>query len=819
MDMSEYTGMVFGTVGEVSKGVRRTAVRGVACLAADRARDVAWHNTEPGQKGPLRDILDMSEYTGMVFGTVAGLARGAHADGSASTSSNRESALRRDRRGTVTPSEQEGGETPPMAAQVHSASGACHPSLSTEGSGWTDDGCWEEDAATSTASSFGPGKSQAPLPRGEQAEAEGAQGVFDDFDELQMPGDTEVIYVREGVSVWPTRRDHIDGRLTLIKQHSVMFLAWLPYTHGTLNQDGTFSATPQPSSSARPSAPHSDRTMYAVHPIPLSEIKAIRKTVPTIGWHYICVVLVNGLTLPPLYFNNGGVRAFLAALKQHAYLMKSLSDPTTYLVNDTVDPLQRSLTSLELADVLIGAPPPGASATWAPSHGDVAASWCIGDGGGLHPGQYGSGSLSTMSMHIIEQFSRVARIARDTTSSLLEGEAGPGAGHPWLPLAEPLQEPPWRKACDQPGSVAGAGACGRPAAELAGEEASTSVGVFELLDNYVDLAAASRQRVRPPPLGLEQWGAFLDSEGRLVNEAGFRQRVFYSGLSPSLRKEGWKFLLGLYPASSTAAERRGLAAARAAEYETLKAQWSTITPKQAARFSKWRERQTRVEKDVHRTDRSHPFFADDSCPETAAHLAQLRAILLTYAMYNFDLGYCQGMSDLAAPILAVVQSEADAFWCFAALMERMQSNFHTDQTGMHTQLLALRQLVELLDPQLHAFLASKDCLNYFFCFRWVLIQFKREFDFEGVLRLWEALWTRHLSEHFHLFMAVAVLEQHRRAIMADGMDFDGLLKLCIDLSGRIDLDALLRDAEALCMYAGDAGRECLQPLAAGPTPA
>eukprot|EP00873_Tetraselmis_striata_P045012 jgi/Tetstr1/465276/TSEL_009978.t1 len=34
------------------------------------ARDAAWHNTEPGQKCPLRDILDMSEYTGMVFGTV-----------------------------------------------------------------------------------------------------------------------------------------------------------------------------------------------------------------------------------------------------------------------------------------------------------------------------------------------------------------------------------------------------------------------------------------------------------------------------------------------------------------------------------------------------------------------------------------------------------------------------------------------------------------------------------------------------------------------------------------------------------------------------
>eukprot|EP00873_Tetraselmis_striata_P019470 jgi/Tetstr1/439734/TSEL_028153.t1 len=63
-------------------GVKYTAVPGAT--AVDRfersmlgdiqrglaARDAAWHNTEPGQKGPLRDILDMSEYTGMVFGTV-----------------------------------------------------------------------------------------------------------------------------------------------------------------------------------------------------------------------------------------------------------------------------------------------------------------------------------------------------------------------------------------------------------------------------------------------------------------------------------------------------------------------------------------------------------------------------------------------------------------------------------------------------------------------------------------------------------------------------------------------------------------------------
>eukprot|EP00873_Tetraselmis_striata_P019600 jgi/Tetstr1/439864/TSEL_028275.t1 len=39
-------------------------------------RDAAWHNTEPGQKGPLRDILDMSEYMGMGIGTMGEVSKG-----------------------------------------------------------------------------------------------------------------------------------------------------------------------------------------------------------------------------------------------------------------------------------------------------------------------------------------------------------------------------------------------------------------------------------------------------------------------------------------------------------------------------------------------------------------------------------------------------------------------------------------------------------------------------------------------------------------------------------------------------------------------
>ena len=50
--------------------------------------------------------------------------------------------------------------------------------------------------------------------------------------------------------------------------------------------------------------------------------------------------------------------------------------------------------------------------------------------------------------------------------------------------------------------------------------------------------------------------------------------------------------------------------------------------------------------------------------------------------------------------------------------------------GMHAQLGALSALVALVDPQLAAFLKGKGADNYFFCYRWLLIHFKRDFAFD-----------------------------------------------------------------------------------------
>ena len=69
----------------------------------------------------------------------------------------------------------------------------------------------------------------------------------------------------------------------------------------------------------------------------------------------------------------------------------------------------------------------------------------------------------------------------------------------------------------------------------------------------------------------------------------------------------------------------------------MKTQWHSINLDQEERFTAFRERKTQIEKDVSRTDRTHPFFAGDD----NKNIDLLQDILMTYVMYNFDLGYVQ----------------------------------------------------------------------------------------------------------------------------------------------------------------------------------
>ncbi|KAI2633862.1 GTPase-activating protein GYP7 [Xylaria nigripes] len=342
------------------------------------------------------------------------------------------------------------------------------------------------------------------------------------------------------------------------------------------------------------------------------------------------------------------------------------------------------------------------------------------------------------------------------------------------------------------------------------EMEDTDVGEFELLEARYTSLEDRRNRVT-----LTEWESFFDSHtGRLtmtIDEV--KERIFHGGLDPDdgVRKEAWLFLMGVYDWYSTTEERRAQLASLRDEYVKLKGMWWEKLIDCGGEGDEgewWREQRGRIEKDVHRTDRTIPIFAGEDIPHpdpnspfagvgTNVHMEQMKDMLLTYNEYNKDLGYVQGMSDLLAPIYAVMQDDAVAFWGFQHFMDRMERNFLRDQSGMRNQLLTLDHLVLFMDPKLYAHLEKAESTNFFFFFRMLLVWFKREFKWMDVLHLWEVLWTDYMSSSFHLFIALAILDKHRDVIMNHLQHFDEVLKYMNELSEKIDLESTLIRAEVL----------------------
>uniref|UniRef100_A0A8C6SX65 TBC1 domain family member 15 n=1 Tax=Neogobius melanostomus TaxID=47308 RepID=A0A8C6SX65_9GOBI len=292
---------------------------------------------------------------------------------------------------------------------------------------------------------------------------------------------------------------------------------------------------------------------------------------------------------------------------------------------------------------------------------------------------------------------------------------------------------------------------------------------------------------------LDQWDELLDPEGRVLDPQRVKELVFRGGVSPALRKEVWKFLLGFYPWSSTRQQRDDILRVKTDEYFRMKVQWKSVSEEQEMRNSLLRGYRNLIERDVSRTDRNNTFFSGSDNPG----LTLLHDGLMTYCMYNFDLGYVQGMSDLLAPLLFVTQNEVESFWCLTGFMELVHQNFEESQEAMKKQLLQLSLLLRALDPELCDFLDSQDSGSLCFCFRWLLIWFKREFSFEDILTLWEVMWSRLPCENFHLLVACSILESQRGELIGSDHDFNTILKHINELTMKLDLHTVLCGAEAI----------------------
>ncbi|KAF4624201.1 hypothetical protein G7Y89_g13972 [Cudoniella acicularis] len=587
------------------------------------------------------------------------------------------------------------------------------------------------------------------------------------------------------------------------KASSSLLLAWLPESSlgDALNTyvkvDLAEGNSPPRQSYLVPPPPttttHSGSIGHYAFAIPVSAIYSLLVRPPSLGWWFGSVIINSraGDSFPALFFHdsecqstilqkkkrarehfdpfgaNGemfwGGDEVLRWLRRYVEIERSGAEPNIYLVEPSAEdkaafgkvitsaPLRRPSSS----GMRIGA---AAGAATASSSRDA----------GMDPV---TKFVKEAGWNLMEKFSKVTTFTRRTADSVIDNPKMPPQVRRLLknPEVQTIQEEfdsariylaRWAMGIAEQSERDRNNRIWTARDVLEMEE--TGVGEFELLDTEVAGLSLKEQR---KTVSMKEWNTYFDQRtGRLqITVDEVKERIFHGGLDPEdgVRKEAWLFLLGVYEWDSTADERRAEAASLRDAYVKLKGAWWDRLIDLGGEGEEgewWREQKGRIEKDVHRTDRTIPLFAGEDTPHpdpsspfadagTNVHLEQMKDMLLTYNEYNRDLGYVQGMSDLLAPIYAVMQDDAIAFWGFQHFMNRMERNFLRDQSD--------------------------------------------------ILHLWEVLWTDYLSSNFHLFFALAILEKHRDVIMEHLKHFDEVLKYVNELSTTIDLESTLVRAESL----------------------
>ncbi|NXG24364.1 TBC15 protein, partial [Grallaria varia] len=474
----------------------------------------------------------------------------------------------------------------------------------------------------------------------------------------------------------------------------------------------------------------------------LSDLKSIKQNKEGMGWSYLVFCLKDDVKLPALHFHRGDSTVLINCLGKHATLHRSPSDERVLLVK-TQKSLSQSFENLLVNFIF-----------------DSFAClffFCFFITQKMKDDPY----TRTMG-----KFSKVANFIFDS-----------------FRLSDPSNQR-------------------RPPSEMADFINDTLPELkinqqeepgFEVITR-IDLGKQPEVS-RREPVSAEEWAKNMDSEGRILDVDYIKRSIFKGGLCHTLRKEVWKFLLGYFPWNSSKEERANLQKRKTDEYFRMKLQWKSVSEEQEKRNSRLRDYRSLIEKDVNRTDRTNKFYEGENNPG----LILLHDILMTYCMYDFDLGYVQGMSDLLSPVLYVMENEVDAFWCFVSYMDQMHQNFEEQMKGMKTQLIQLSTLLRLLDSRFWNYLESQDSGYLYFCFRWLLIRFKREFSFQDILRLWEVMWTKLPCQNFHLLLCCAILECEKQQIMDKHYDLNDILKHINELSMKIDVEYILCKAEAISM--------------------
>ena len=337
------------------------------------------------------------------------------------------------------------------------------------------------------------------------------------------------------------------------------------------------------------------------------------------------------------------------------------------------------------------------------------------------------------------------------------------------------------------------------------------------------------------PLTLDDCLSFFQENGVCTHFENLKREIFRRGLTNEARTRIWPLLLGLFSPQKTKEENANFLKRKLAEYQTIRSQWDAITKPQEDEVSEIAELIRVVENDVKRTDRLLPQFKNDDHP----NLVLLHNVLISYALYNRDTGYVQGMGDLVSPFIILfikdwkdsehailyddtvvprVEAESLMLWLLCSLMTTMQHDRMFTDLAKHQQFVMERTyaIIKATHKPLNEWLDENELTELFFLYRPILLLFKREFEYEFVFRLWDCFFSHSKPYTFpRFFLSAVLIELFPRLMLHTKGGIGDVMSLTDKIIGSLNGLSTLNIAIGLQEKMDEAGKAeewALEPL-------
>lgn len=234
------------------------------------------------------------------------------------------------------------------------------------------------------------------------------------------------------------------------------------------------------------------------------------------------------------------------------------------------------------------------------------------------------------------------------------------------------------------------------------------------------------------------------------------------GIPDCVRGEAWKLLSGAPSQMQQQQQHNG-------KYEEL-----------CGRKSKW---VTQIDLDVNRSSRNHLQFKE----RYGKGQVSLFRVLKAYSVYDEEVGYCQGMSDITSLLLKYV-AEQEAFWMLERLMYDPRFNMRElvlpGFPRLQTAFLVHDALLKEYAPALASHLAKENVVPAFYATKWYLMAFLDIFPFDITLRLWDLLFAEGYEIVFSIGINVLIMFQDQMI----SKSFDKIMGFLRSLETDIKMD-------------------------------